>query len=60
MHSYKALAIAASLGTLTLAGCGGGSSGTAATPPDVSVADYVVPRVQNCGPNDKPETALQG
>jgi len=60
MHSYKALAIAASLSTLTLAGCGGGSSGTAAIPPDVSVADYVVPRVPSCAPDDRPETALQG
>lgn len=56
MRSYKTLALAASLSTLTLAGCGGGSG----SPPDVPVADYVVPRAPGCGPGDRPETALQG
>ena len=60
MRSYKALALAASLSALTLAGCGGGSGSTAANPPDVPVADYVVPRVHSCSQGDKPETALQG
>ncbi len=52
--------IAISLGTLALAGCGGDSDETPAVTPGVSVADYVVPKPQGCGPGDKPETALQG
>lgn len=60
MRSCKTLALAVSLSTLTLVGCGGGSGSTAATAPDVPIADYVVPRAQSCGPGDKPETALQG
>ncbi|CAJ0895941.1 LVIVD repeat-containing protein [Ralstonia flatus] len=55
------VAIAISLGTLVLAGCGGGSDDTAAAAtPTVSVADYIVPKVTSCSPGDTPETALQG
>ncbi|MHA6845462.1 LVIVD repeat-containing protein [Ralstonia syzygii] len=56
---YKILAIAISLSTLTLTGCGGSDDSVSATP-SLSVADYVVPRVQSCSPSDTPETALQG
>jgi len=64
MRSYQAWAIAISLSSLSLAGCGGGSDDTVATtpsaPPTVSIADYVVPRPPSCGTSDTPETALQG
>lgn len=64
MRSYQALAIAISLSSLTLAGCGGGSDDAATTTPGVtptvSVADYVVPRPPSCSTGDTPETALQG
>ncbi|UDM49002.1 LVIVD repeat-containing protein [Cupriavidus sp. MP-37] len=55
------VAIAISLSPFLLTGCGGGSDDpVAAATPTVSVADYVVPRVQSCSPGDTPETALQG
>jgi hypothetical protein len=59
------IAIALSLSTLVLTGCGGGADDTETaaappTPPAVSVADYVVPKVTSCAPSDRPETALQG
>ena len=67
MQRLNRVAIAISLSTFVLTGCGGGSDDTAATTtpaapaaPAVSVADYVVPKVQSCAPTDTPETALQG
>ncbi|MFX8137433.1 hypothetical protein ABTL00_19600, partial [Acinetobacter baumannii] len=67
MQRLNRVAIAISLSTFVLTGCGGGSDDTAATTPPaapaapaVSVADYVVPKVQSCAPTDTPETALQG
>ncbi|SAK82002.1 putative lipoprotein [Caballeronia catudaia] len=60
MRRSNVLAIAVSLGTLALTGCGGGSDDTAAAAPTVSVSDYVVPRAPSCSPGDTPETALQG
>ncbi|VWC53281.1 LVIVD repeat-containing protein [Burkholderia lata] len=60
MHALNRLAIAISLGTLMLAGCGGDDNVTTSATPAVSVADYVVPRVPGCSAGDTPETALQG
>ncbi|MFM0504798.1 LVIVD repeat-containing protein [Paraburkholderia caffeinilytica] len=60
MQLRNGLAIAISLGTLVLTGCGGHADDTAGPASNVSVADYVVPRVPNCSAGDTPETALQG
>ncbi|KVH36991.1 hypothetical protein WT01_20560 [Burkholderia cepacia] len=60
MQLRNRLAIAISIGSLVLAGCGGHEDETAGQAPGVSVADYVVPRVPNCASGDRPETALQG
>ncbi|MBU9617469.1 LVIVD repeat-containing protein [Burkholderia multivorans] len=59
MRFMTRVAIATSISTLVLAGCGGDDDTVSATPA-VSVADYVVPRVPSCSPGDTPETALQG
>ncbi|MDS0795176.1 hypothetical protein NUV26_23660 [Burkholderia pseudomultivorans] len=59
MRLKARVAIATSISTLVLAGCGGDDNTISATPA-VSVSDYVVPRVPGCSPGDTPETALQG